>query len=390
MKADKTKMFSVALRKLSAENAAPFPLYLFLKRNNRFVPVRLPGDPIGIKKYEAFLSKEFNELWVPNNFQEAFQSYLDYVDKNVSPIDTPEQIEMADKVKKPQAEVEKSEEALLVKDTLEDEELNTEDKAKILSAVSQDLLRSLNKITTRGEEARADGVRRCKEIADEVLLVASQNSNIYEEILALRNSQEEFEHSVMVGTIAVMFALAIGISDETALGDLALASIFHDIGLVRIRPEVLAKEEIDWNASERSEYEKHVAASVEILKESGTEFNPRVYRMVKEHHENYDGSGFPEHIRGAQIDEMSQIMHMANLFDRLCVGKQTGTDMSPADAFNYIDEVSTNPKATQEIQPELVRRIFQFMITEKAAADEFKALGEEKARSAMTNTMKGK
>ena len=223
-----------------------------------------------------------------------------------------------------------------------------------------------------------------------MLLVASQNSNIYEEILALRNSQEEFEHSVMVGTIAVMFALAIGISDETALGDLALASIFHDIGLVRIRPEVLAKEEIDWNASERSEYEKHVAASVEILKESGTEFNPRVYRMVKEHHENYDGSGFPEHTRGAQIDEMSQIMHMANLFDRLCVGKQTGTDMSPADAFNYIDEVSTNPKATQEIQPELVRRIFQFMITEKAAADEFKALGEEKARSAMTNTMKGK
>jgi putative nucleotidyltransferase with HDIG domain len=387
MKADKSKMFSVSLQKLSAENGAPFPLYLFLRRNNRFVPIRLPGDPIGMKKYEAFLSREFHELWVPNNFQEVFHTYLDYVEKTGTTIESLEKVAGKKEQPKKEVEVEKSEDALLVRDTLEDEELTTQDKAQILSAVSQDLLRSLNRITTRGEEARAEGVKRCKEIADEVLLVASQNSNIYEEILALRNSQEEFEHSVIVGTIAVMFALAVGISDETALGDLALAAIFHDIGLVRIRAEVLTKEEIDWTAQERTEYEKHVAASVEILKESGTEFHPRVYRMVKEHHENYDGSGFPDHLRGAQIDELSQLLHLANLFDRLCVGKQTGKDLSPADAFNYISDVSSDANATQEVQPELVQRVLHFMLTEKAAADAYKEQGAERAQNAAKAAM---
>ena len=48
----------------------------------------------------------------------------------------------------------KSEEAELVKDVLEDDELSQEEKAQVLSAVSQDVLRALNQITTRGEDAR--------------------------------------------------------------------------------------------------------------------------------------------------------------------------------------------------------------------------------------------
>lgn len=399
MKADKSKMFPVSLKNLKAEDGAPFPVFLFLKRNDKFIPIRLPGDPIGLKKYELFLQKQHLELWVPNNFQDIYKNYLDYLTKTGHPVQELEQVvkQIEAEEKSPAAasaaaaapaeEKPKSEEALLVRDVVEDEELTAEEKARVLSAVSQDLLRSLNQITTRGEPARQEGLKRCKEIADEILSVAAQNSNIYDEIMALRNSQEDIEHSVIAGTVAVMFGLALGFSDDQLLADMTVAAIFHDIGLVRVKPEVLAKPESKWALPERKEYETHVEASVNILKDSGTEFHPRVFRMISEHHENYDGSGFPKSLKGEQIDELSQLLHLANLFDRLCTGKQTGTDLSPAEAFDYIYDLAEDPKAVQEVKPELVQRIFQFMLSEKEAAANMQKQAEKKVQAALKSSL---
>jgi HD-GYP domain-containing protein (c-di-GMP phosphodiesterase class II) len=385
MRADKSKMFAVDMKKLKAEDGAPFPLFLFLRRNDRFVPIRLPGDPIGLAKYERFLKAEQAELWVPNTFKDIFQSYLDYLNRNGTPVATlDETIAKIKEEKNPKAEVaseEKSPEAELVKDVLEDKELSSEEKAEVLSAVSQDLMRAMNQITTRGEDARIKGMRACREVADEILTVAAQDSNIYEEILALRSSQEEIEHSVITGTMAAMFGMAIGYSNEQLLSDLIVAAIFHDVGLVRVKPEISAKQEAAWSNEERKEYEKHVAASEEILKESGAELHPRVLRMIREHHENYDGSGFPARLRGGEIDETSQIVHFANLFDRLCTGKQTGSELSPAEAFDYINEISGDPKAVQELNPELVQRVFQFMLNEQEEAKVMQEKAVAKARS---------
>ena len=378
-------MFPVSLAKLKADDGAPFPLFLFLKRNNKFIPIRLPGDAIGMQKYEHFLQRQHNELWVPNNFQEIYNTYLQYTERNGTQVPSLGEIVARESLSSPsdaspEPVKEKSEEAAIVADALTDEELTQEEKAEVLSNISQDMLRALNQITTRGEDARAEGLRHCKEIANEILSVAAQNSNIYDEILALRNSQEEIEHSVLVGTMAAMFGMSVGYADESLLADLTVGAIFHDIGLVKVAPAVMAKKEQAWNADERKEYERHIDASVEILKESGAEFHPRVYRMISEHHENYDGSGFPKKLKGAAIDETSGLLHLANLFDRLCCGKQTGQEMSPSEAFDYIHEHAGDPAAKQEAQPELVQRVFQFMLTEKTAADSMKKQAEARAR----------
>ncbi len=379
-------MFPVSLEKLKAEDGAPFPLFLFLKRNNRFVPIRLPGDAIGMKKYETFLQKQHNELWVPNNFQEIYNTYLEYTERNGASVPSLAEVSKAPTgATSAEPETEKSEEASIVADALTDEELTQEEKAEVLSNISQDMMRALNQITTRGEEARAEGLRHCKEIADEILNVAAQNSNIYDEILALRNSQEDIEHSVLAGTMAAMFGMSVGYADEPLLADLTVGAIFHDIGLVRVTQSVMAKKEQTWTGDERKEYERHVEASVEILKESGAEFHPRVYRMITEHHENYDGTGFPKGLKGPEIDEPSAILHLANLFDRLCSGKQTGQDLSPAEAFDVIHEMANDPGAKQEVQPELVHRIFQFMLAEKSAADAMKKEAEAKVRKTQKN-----
>lgn len=391
MKADnKNDMLALSLEKLKAEEGTPFPLYVFLQKNDRYVLIRRPGDPIGLAKYEEFVKRHLKELYVPKSFSDVLTAYLKGGAESIETVppakDAPAGATVVDEAP---AETPKSEEAQIVADVFKDEELTSEEKAEVLSALSQDLLRSLNQITTRGEDARSKGLQRCREIADEILNVAAQNSNIYDEILALRSSQEDIEHSIIVGTISVMFGLAIGMVDENILADLTIAAIFHDIGLVKVAPGIIAKPERTWSAAERQEYERHVQASLDTLKESSSEFHPRVFRLIKEHHENYDGSGFPAGLKGVQIDELSQLLHLANLFDRLCTGKQMEKDLSPAEAFDYIYETSQKPDSVQEVQPELVERVFQFMLEEKGAAEELQNQAAERTKAVMDQVSKG-
>ena len=183
----------------------------------------------------------------------------------------------------------------------------------------------------------------------------------------------------MVSTLSIMFGLSLGYSDEILLADMATAGLFHDIGLTRVNPLIVAKKEESWTAQEMMGYQEHVNTSVMILKEANAEYNKVVFIMVEEHHENYDGSGLPKRKSGLNIGEPSQIIHLANWFDRISAGKQNGIALSLADSLDNIFEITLDPNAVNEIQPETIQRIFQFMVDEKDAAENLLAEAEERA-----------
>jgi len=384
LKANKKEMFSVNIDLLKKGGEKPFPLFLLFEINDRFIPITLPGEDVSEVWSHRLAKRKDKELWIPLRFRELYESHLaklGILSTAVSNDANPQ----AAAANNEQARVAKTEAGELARDVLEDEELTAKQKAEILSDLSQDTLRAVKQITTRGDSSKEEGIRRCRDIVDQILVVASAKSNIYDEILAIRDSQEQIDHSVMVGTMAVMFALAIGFADDALLADIAAAAVFHDIGLVNLRPELFTKKESQWSAAERKEYETHVTLGMDLLKQSGGVFHPRVLRMISEHHESYDGSGFPLKKKGLEIDETSQILHLANLFDRYCLGKQTGTEMLPSEAFDQILEVSQQAGAVQEIQPELVQRVFQFMAKEKESAQQL----ELKAKKVMLDAPKG-
>jgi len=128
-----------------------------------------------------------------------------------------------------------------------------------------------------------------------------------------------------------------------------------------------------------------VGASARILRESGLEFHPRVLRMIEEHHENFDGSGYPKKLRGGAIDETSQLLHLANYFDRLCSGQEEGVEMSPAEAFDFIYDRAVQPGATLFVDPEIIERIFQFMEREAKLSGEVREKAEK-----LTQKIQGK
>jgi hypothetical protein len=69
-------MIAIPIERLKAGDPAPFPLFLFLRRNDRMVPVRLVGDPMEGNTLESFLARGHTELWVPRHFEKQCEAYL--------------------------------------------------------------------------------------------------------------------------------------------------------------------------------------------------------------------------------------------------------------------------------------------------------------------------
>ncbi|KIL39584.1 hypothetical protein SD70_19150 [Gordoniibacillus kamchatkensis] len=119
-----------------------------------------------------------------------------------------------------------------------------------------------------------------------------------------------YHHNVAVGVISTLIGKWLGY-DEATLTALSLASTLHDIGKVKVPLSILNKP----MALTPDEYElmkQHTVYGYElILKTLGP---GRVADVALQHHEREDGSGYPFGLMGPDIDELSKIVAVADVF----------------------------------------------------------------------------
>ncbi|MGE3260730.1 MAG: HD-GYP domain-containing protein [Bacteriovoracia bacterium] len=371
MKAKLEDMISISINEIDPLVGLPFPIFLHFPRNEKFIPLRHAGDPIGLNKYSFLKEKAHFSLWTKKELKEFIEkgegvagAVTDQLAASTHTAETTKKAAAAGPLLQPK---DLEDYPSLVEDVLQDEQLDAKEKAEILSEVSQDALRVINQITARGEKAREEGFKRSKEVVDKILLVASQESDVYSEVLKIWASQEAIYHTAGVGTLSVMFAMCLGHADEVILADMVVAAVFHDVGKIDMA-EVAAKPNSARTSEELEVFHGHVDKSLALIKESGLGFHPRVYRMIAQHHECYDGSGFPNSLRGNEIDETSQLLILANYFEGLISGAETGTEISPAEALQRIYDEETAADGRRRVSPELLQRLFQFMENEYEAS----------------------
>lgn len=153
-------------------------------------------------------------------------------------------------------------------------------------------------------------------------------------------------HSENVAYLAVRIGEKMKLSPRE-IGDLYWASIFHDIGLIAIPEKILEKptkltdEEFEIMKSHTLIGEKMIQM-YDHLKEIGT--------VVRSHHENFDGSGYPEKLKGGNIPLLSRIISVADAFDTMRRPKNYGEGLSAEEATNQIERDSQS-----KYDPEIVR-----------------------------------
>lgn len=123
------------------------------------------------------------------------------------------------------------------------------------------------------------------------------------------------EHTIRVGDISAQIALALGWREKDA-DVLRLAAQLHDIGKVGIPDSILQKPD----RLEPEEFEmmkKHTTIGSRILAGGRARSMQMAEVIAANHHERWDGQGYPKGLKGDQIPEAARIVAVADTFDAL-------------------------------------------------------------------------
>lgn len=124
---------------------------------------------------------------------------------------------------------------------------------------------------------------------------------------------------------------------EKLLEHLHIASLLHDIGKIGV-PESILNKDGPLSEDEKKKMEEHPMVGTTILQPI-KELEDAILG-VKYHHEKYDGSGYPEKLKGKQIPLIASIISVADTFDAMTTDRPYRTGLSIEEAIKEIKRVS--------------------------------------------------
>ncbi|MDA3900497.1 MAG: DUF3369 domain-containing protein [Spirochaetes bacterium] len=133
--------------------------------------------------------------------------------------------------------------------------------------------------------------------------------------IAESRSQETHWHVKRVGEYCKLIALLSGMEEEEA-ETLKVASSMHDIGKIAIPDNILLKP-ARFEEHEFEVMKNHADLGSNILKISSRSLLQRAAIIAQQHHERYDGKGYPEKLKGDEIHQDARITAVADVFDAL-------------------------------------------------------------------------
>lgn len=146
-------------------------------------------------------------------------------------------------------------------------------------------------------------------------------------------SDYTFNHSVNVAVLSVIIGISLGY-DQVQLRNLGVGALLHDIGKIKVAEEILHKKD-SLTPEEFEEVKKHCEYGLDIIREN-RELSILSAHIAYQHHERYDGSGYPRGLKGEEITEFSRIVSIAHVYDALMSDRPYRKRVLPHQAWEYI------------------------------------------------------
>jgi len=256
---------------------------------------------------------------------------------------------------------------LLIKDAIEKYRLIKENKylTELTKKQNEELKKWNTQLEIMVQEQTIDiqnQNKKLKELNEQLKKNFRQSIEAFSSLIEMRDKSMSC-HSKNVASISREVAKEMALSEDE-INRITIASLLHDIGKIGIPDSILAKREEEWNEYERNEYRLHpvrgqvIIAQIEGFKEIG--------QIIRYHHENIDGTGFPDHLKKDAIPLGSRIISMADAIDR-------SANVNPLAKNNYqkaLNEIELylDKKYDRQIFPYL-RYIISRKINEISAQD---------------------
>lgn len=160
-------------------------------------------------------------------------------------------------------------------------------------------------------------------------------------------------HSANVAKYAVGIAKHLELTKDE-INEIEMCGLLHDIGKINVADKILNKQgPLDF--TERKLMQTHSTVGAMILNQAKSIFNKKIIDGIKYHHERYDGSGYPQGLRGESIPLYAQILAVADSYDAMT------TDRSYRKALpkeRAVAELKRNKG--KQFSPQIVDAFLQF------------------------------
>ncbi|MCP5045688.1 MAG: HD domain-containing protein [bacterium] len=186
-------------------------------------------------------------------------------------------------------------------------------------------------------------------LEEQTVEVEHHRSHLLEQVdeAALEKSQWEFEainrivssieyrdietanHMVRMANYCRLIAKQIYPPDSPMVGLIVLAAPMHDVGKIGISDKILSKPD-PLDPREYDEMKRHALIGYDILKDSSSRVIQLGAIIALTHHERYDGTGYPQGLKGKDIPIAGRIIAVADYFDAL-VSKRAYKDAWPVE-----------------------------------------------------------
>jgi putative nucleotidyltransferase with HDIG domain len=161
-------------------------------------------------------------------------------------------------------------------------------------------------------------------------------------------------HTLDVSILSLIVAVETGI-DPSLYECLGTGALLHDVGYVRL-PRNLVRKRDECSDVERRLLEQHVQLGVTILKEQSG-FPDEVVRVVMEHHERCNGSGYPRRVNAMEIAPLAQIVGIVDLYDKMVSRRGGRPAMIPHDAVRQLFLVGERGQYPEPLVEAVIRSI---------------------------------
>ena len=159
-------------------------------------------------------------------------------------------------------------------------------------------------------------------------------------------------HSERVAALSRRIALEIGLSDDQQR-TVQLAALLHDVGKIAV-PDAILKKPGRLTAEEFAEMKKHPMHGVRILANIQGPAVAAVLPGVRYHHERWDGTGYPEGLRGDHIPLLGRLLGVADFYDAVTSARAYRPAIPQAEAITMIVN-----GAGSHFDPEIVKAVMR-------------------------------
>lgn len=143
-----------------------------------------------------------------------------------------------------------------------------------------------------------------------------------------------YSHMLNVTVISILIGRTLGYKYDK-LVDLAKGCLVHDIGIIIGVPDEIRNKPGNLDAEEMAIVKKHPEAAFELLRKIRT-FNITSAHISYQHHERYNGSGYPRGLKGNEIIEYGAIVAVADVFDAITNNKVYKLRVLPDKAREFL------------------------------------------------------